>query len=93
MTISVPGSDERKLYKATQLKADSIVLDLEDGVPFHKKAEARQLVQTALQVCTKFDFGSSTLYKRTSLKFVSQDTYIPIGTSFEKKVNCIPNIE
>jgi len=45
----VPGSDERKLAKVPTLLADSVVLDLEDGVPADKKAEARTRVSAALQ--------------------------------------------
>ncbi len=46
----MPGSDERKLTKASSLNADSIVLDLEDGVALPRKAEARVLVANALDV-------------------------------------------
>lgn len=38
----VPGHDSRKLQKSLLTKADTIVLDLEDGVPLEKKPAARQ---------------------------------------------------
>ncbi len=52
--LYVPGSDERKVQKAASLGADSVCLDLEDGVALNRKAEARQLVSQAL---TELDFG------------------------------------
>ena len=47
---AVPGSDERKLMKSASLSADALVLDLEDGVPLARKADARRLVAEALRV-------------------------------------------
>ncbi|KAI9179788.1 hypothetical protein H9P43_005118 [Blastocladiella emersonii ATCC 22665] len=52
--FNVPGSDERKMAKARTLPADSIVFDLEDGVPMDRKGSARQLVFDALE---SFDLG------------------------------------
>ncbi|KAJ3353695.1 hypothetical protein GGF32_002897 [Allomyces javanicus] len=54
--FNVPGSDERKLAKAPKLNADSLVYDLEDGVPFDKKGKARSLVYDALETV---DLGRS----------------------------------
>jgi len=47
--LSVPGSDPRKIQKATGLKADAVVLDLEDGVPLDRKDDARRLVVETLE--------------------------------------------
>jgi citrate lyase subunit beta-like protein len=46
--MSVPGSDPRKIHKATTIGADSVVLDLEDGVAWDRKDEARSLVARTL---------------------------------------------
>jgi citrate lyase subunit beta-like protein len=46
----VPGSDERKMNKASTLKVDTIVLDLEDGVTLNKKISAREMVFSTLEV-------------------------------------------
>ncbi len=46
--LFVPGDSLRKLSKATQLEADSIIMDLEDGVAFNRKETARQTVVEAL---------------------------------------------
>jgi citrate lyase subunit beta-like protein len=47
--FNVPGSDERKLLKIDSIKSDTIVLDLEDGVPIGKKQQARVNVANALK--------------------------------------------
>lgn len=54
--LYVPGSDLHKMTKATTLHADSVCLDLEDGVAANRKAEARITLAQALRT---FDFGSS----------------------------------
>ncbi|MBE7555929.1 MAG: CoA ester lyase [Anaerolineales bacterium] len=52
--LFVPGDSLRKINKATELAADSLILDLEDGVAFNRKAEARRTVVEALGT---LDFG------------------------------------
>jgi citrate lyase beta subunit len=52
--LFVPGDSLRKLNKATQLGADSVIMDLEDGVALNRKEEARRTVAEALQT---LDFG------------------------------------
>lgn len=54
--LYVPGSDERKLIKAATLGADSVCVDLEDGVAFNRKAEARD---TIARVLPSLDLGKS----------------------------------
>jgi citrate lyase beta subunit len=50
----VPGSDERKILKSAALGLDGAILDLEDGVAFNRKDEARVSIRKALE-CV--DFG------------------------------------
>ena len=57
----VPGSDERKLVKAAGLGIDGVILDLEDGVAFNRKDEARTLLLNALQT---IDYGRSERWVR-----------------------------
>jgi len=45
----MPGDSLRKIEKATQSAANSIVMDLEDGVAFNQKETARQITVSALQ--------------------------------------------
>ncbi len=52
--LYVPGSDWYKINKAVTLKADSICLDLEDGVAANRKIEARETTARALR---ELDFG------------------------------------
>ncbi len=54
--LYVPGSDEHKIRKAAGLNADSVCLDLEDGVALNRKAEARTIVARTLR---ELDFGKS----------------------------------
>jgi citrate lyase subunit beta / citryl-CoA lyase len=50
--LSVPGSSERKLAKATQLTADEVVIDLEDAVAVDAKDGGRAATLAALQTWT-----------------------------------------
>ncbi|KXS18045.1 beta subunit of citrate lyase [Gonapodya prolifera JEL478] len=50
------GSEDRKLAAALRVGADSVVFDLEDGVAYPRKAEARVKVRGALDT---FDLGKS----------------------------------
>ena len=61
--FSVPGADQRKITKAQGLNADAVVLDLEDGVAYDKKDDARKLVRETL-LDTSQDFGSAELCVR-----------------------------
>ena len=45
----VPGSEEHKLEKAASLGIDGVILDLEDGVAFNRKDEARGIIRQALE--------------------------------------------
>lgn len=56
----VPGSDERKLSKIPQIQADCICLDIEDGVAYTAKEQARSNIRTLLSSKEKLkDFGLS----------------------------------
>ena len=52
--LFMPGDSMRKIEKATRLDADSIVMDLEDGVALNNKAAARATIAEALRT---LDFG------------------------------------
>ncbi len=68
--LYVPGSDTRKMTKAAGLGADSVCLDLEDGVAPNQKVPARSLVAKALR---SLDFGKSEKLARINA----------IGSGFE----------
>ena len=54
--LYMPGTDWRKIEKATTLNVDSICMDLEDGVALNRKQEARDTIVKALG---ELDFGRS----------------------------------
>ena len=54
--LFIPGDSQRKIEKGLGLDADSIILELEDGVAYNRKKEARQIVTQVLQ---DMDFGRS----------------------------------
>jgi citrate lyase beta subunit len=54
--LYVPGDSQRKIEKAATLGADSVCLDLEDGVALDRKPQARQTTAAALRT---LDFGRS----------------------------------
>ncbi len=54
--LFTPGDNLHKIGKAAALGADSIIMDLEDGVALTRKAEARRAVVEALRT---MDFGRS----------------------------------
>ncbi|OQY92201.1 MAG: hypothetical protein B6D41_08400 [Chloroflexi bacterium UTCFX4] len=54
--LYVPGSDTRKMEKAATLGADCVCFDLEDGVAWNQKENARPLVARALR---ELNFGVS----------------------------------
>jgi citrate lyase beta subunit len=54
--LYVPGDDLGKLQKAAALGADSVCLDMEDGVAASRKLTARQLIADTLP---ELDFGRS----------------------------------
>jgi citrate lyase subunit beta/citryl-CoA lyase len=47
--LTVPGDDERKLARAATVRADEVILDLEDAVSPARKDEARATVERALR--------------------------------------------
>ena len=62
--LSVPGSDSRKINKAKTIGADTVVLDLEDGVAPDLKDQARDTVRQTLMEVDAGEFGSSELAVR-----------------------------
>lgn len=49
--FNIPGSDERKLNKVKTLDLDVAVFDLEDGVSFNRKQQAREMIREHLKQC------------------------------------------
>lgn len=68
--LYVPGNEARKIEKAITLGADSVCLDLEDGVAPNRKDKARESIAHAFRT---LDFGASEKLGRIN----------GIGTGFE----------
>jgi citrate lyase beta subunit len=69
--LYMPGDDLRKIRKAATLGADSVCLDMEDGVAQNRKAEART---TIVQALGSIDFGRSERLARIN----------PVGSGLEE---------
>ncbi len=69
--LFMPGDDLKKIQKGISLDVDSIVMDLEDGVAFNRKASARATVAEALH---DLNFGRSERIVRIN----------PIGSGLEQ---------
>ena len=54
--LFIPADDPKKIKKGLTLNADAVILELEDGVAYSQKAEARQNIVDAL---TTLNFGRS----------------------------------
>ncbi|MDD5082188.1 MAG: aldolase/citrate lyase family protein, partial [Dehalococcoidales bacterium] len=47
--LFVPGNRPDRIEKAIELKADAVIIDLEDAVPIAEKAASRPYVSEALK--------------------------------------------
>lgn len=61
--IFVPGNNPRFLEKAKKLQADIVCFDLEDSVPDNEKANARNLIKSALKSRQSYN---SSIFVRTN---------------------------
>jgi len=61
--IFVPGNNPRFLEKAKKLQADIVCFDLEDSVPDNEKANARNLIKSALKSRKSYE---SSIFVRTN---------------------------
>lgn len=67
--LFMPGDDLNKIQKGAASGVDSVIMDLEDGVAYKRKAEARNVTANALRT---LDFGRSERLVRVN----------PVGTPF-----------
>ncbi len=63
-SLFVPGDSKKMTLKATEIPADVLLLNLEDGVSVSKKEEARQNVVEALR---SLDFGNREIVVRVNI--------------------------
>jgi len=77
--LFVPSNNERMIMKSTTLKADSVILDLEDAVPNDDKAAARSLLLKLVpeldwngkELCIRVN-SPNTIYFYTDIDLVSK---------------------
>ncbi len=70
--LYLPGDDRHKIEKAIALGVDCICMDMEDGVAWNRKGEARRTIATALK---ELDFGCSEKLARIN----------PVGSGLEEE--------
>jgi citrate lyase beta subunit len=70
--LYMPGDDMHKIHKATGLGVDCICMDIEDGVAFNRKADARATIAEALRT---LDFRGSERLVRIN----------PVGSGMEEE--------
>ena len=61
--LFTPGNNMRMIYKAGTLRADAIILDLEDGVPLAEKETARIFVRDSIEQVAA---GGAQVFVRTN---------------------------
>ena len=54
--LYMPGDDQHKIQKATGSSVDCVCMDMEDGVAYNRKKEARKTISQALRT---LNFGRS----------------------------------
>jgi len=91
--LYVPGTDDRKVIKATGLSADVVVLDCEDGVALTMKKACRENIQKLLPT---LDFGASESVIRINSidsEFASDDIEAALTSDCITDALMIPKIE
>ncbi len=91
--LFMPGDDRHKIEKGAGLNVDSIIMDLEDGVAYNRKEQARVVVRQAL---TEVDFGASErLIRINPITDESSTWFYDINETIEAKPDgyVIPKVE
>jgi citrate lyase subunit beta / citryl-CoA lyase len=85
--LTVPGDDERKLVRAATIRADEVILDLEDAVPSARKDEARATVERVLRDLT---FASTTVAIRVNR---GSDDDLALVRAVQPDIVVLPKVE
>lgn len=83
----VPGDQPRKLERAASAEADVVVLDLEDAVAPHRKAQARECVANALR---DVNYGSSERMVRVNVGPLDSADIEVVATA---DAVCLPKVQ
>lgn len=84
--LYVPSISEKMIRKSVDLRADSIIFDLEDAVPPEDKEKARELLSKLLK---ELDWGKRELCVRINSLQLSDSFKDLALVSREDKINCI----
>lgn len=76
--LYIPGNDERKVRKATGLKADCVVLDCEDGVAFNRKVRLLTRGLSAVILINIYPQACASL-KRSQIFFQGNEARVVWG--------------
>jgi citrate lyase subunit beta / citryl-CoA lyase len=85
--LTVPGDDERKLARAATIRADEVILDLEDAVSPARKDEARATVERALRDLT---FAATTVAIRVNR---GSDEDLALVRAVQPDIVVLPKVE
>jgi citrate lyase subunit beta/citryl-CoA lyase len=85
--LTVPGDDERKLARAATVRADEVIVDLEDAVGPARKDEARATVERALH---DLRFAAATVAIRVNR---GSDEDLALVRSVRPDVVVLPKVE
>jgi citrate lyase beta subunit len=90
--LFMPGDERRKIEKGATLGADSVIMDLEDGVAYSRKQIARETIAAALR---EVDFGKTERLVRmnpvTSDNLYTDDLIATVGAHPDGYV--LPKVE
>jgi citrate lyase beta subunit len=89
--LYMPGDDRRKIEKSATLGVDCICMDMEDGVAFTRKTEAREVIAQAMK---ELDFGRSERCIRINSIGSGFESYdLVAALSAEPDTIVVPKIE
>ena len=89
--LYVPGVNERAMKKASSLRSDAIIFDLEDSVSSELKDRARTLVRKSL---SEYDYGERLIViriNRLDTPWGEDDIKSMVGTHIDAL--CVPKVE
>ena len=86
--LLVPIIDDTAVEAACRHDADAVTLDLEEGVPSSRKAEARQLVRNAIDVAAR---GGAEVFVRVNDATVTEDLEASVWPGLRGIV--VPSVE
>jgi citrate lyase subunit beta / citryl-CoA lyase len=85
--LTVPGDDERKLARAATVRADEVIVDLEDAVSPQRKGDARAIVERMLR---ELRFAAATVAIRVNR---GSDDDLALVRAVQPDIVVVPKVE